>query len=89
VTAQPNEELQVRLFRNQHDRFPIRDSQSMLDVQRTKRHLKVLRWRSCLDTQMGCILAFQLHPRNHPVDQNPAIVGIELAAKGRVKLFNR
>jgi hypothetical protein len=43
----------------------------------------------CLGTELGRVVAFQLNPRNQLVEQNPAIVGIQLSAKRRVNLLNR
>jgi len=60
-----------------------------LDVQRPERHLEGLGWGSCLGAELGRVVAFQLNPRNQLVEQYPAIVGIKLPAKGRVKLLNR
>jgi len=61
----------------------------LLDVHRPERHLEGLGWRSSPGAELGSVVAFQLNPRNQPVEQNPAVVGIELSTKGRVKLLNR
>lgn len=60
-----------------------------MDVQRIERYLEGFGWGSWLGAELGRVVAFQLNPRNQLVMQNPAVVGIELPAKRRVKLLSR
>ena len=81
-----NEELQIGVFPDRFDRFAIGQAQSLFDQQRAQGRPRGNDRRAEIFAQLSMINLLSQPPRHQPGQRDPAIVWIEMATEGKIKV---